>query len=306
MEIQDFKRWHWIVISLVIGAALAYARSMIAPDEQPSGRGVTPVEFVQKLTQKTDKGYPLVQDVVIYPAQTAPDSSGQSREVNFVVCSFLKPTKPGKGFYDPMHFTAEVPFKVGNMVEPKSEKYSVRDYMAEMQQQFPEVKVRYAWWAQKPAQFGIWMGGTLVLIGGIWPMLISLMVGAGLGKPKKEQDDYDLDRFGKTPEPAKAQQAKPAIPVGEMDRLREMQEQMEKNLAGAGMQITGSGEATSAAGSTPGAPGIRKLTGAAVEVPLTPAQDDESKEYGGEYYPVAKLHVPHHDGPQEASQENKR
>jgi hypothetical protein len=83
----------------------------------------------------------------------------------------------------------------------------------------------------------------------------------------------------------------------DQNRLREMGDHLEKELAGAGMQMTGAaGQTTTATGA---APAIRKLDGGPVEAVSVAKDDDEPKEYGGEYYPVAKPHT-HHDAPPEA------
>lgn len=295
MQIEDFKRWHWVLISLAIGALLAYARTMIAPDEASAGRGIAAIEFAQNVARpKTGNGYDWVKQLTIYPTQTITDpGSGQLRQVNFAVCNMLTPLPNGKYQYKPVHFTAEIPFKVGN-IQPKNDTYSIRDYLAEVKQAFPDVQYRYAWWTQPRAQFGIWIGGAVLLIGGVWPSLVSLMIGAGLGRPHKEKtDEYDLERFSKS-KPTKAPEpvAKPVMSAAEAQKLRDMQDQMEKDLAAAGMQMTGApGEVASAAGSPSSTP-VKALTGAAVEPVGIAKADDGPKEYTGEFYPVAK---PHHE-----------
>src|SRR5437660_10232593 len=111
MEIEDFKRWHWVLIALVIGGLLAYARTWIAPDEQGNGRGIAALEFVQNVARpKTGNGYAWVTQLTVYPPEAVPDpNTGQIRQVNFVVCSLLTPEPNGKYKYKPVHFAAEIP-----------------------------------------------------------------------------------------------------------------------------------------------------------------------------------------------------
>ena len=293
MQIEDFKRWHWVLISLAIGALLAYGRTMLSPDESGTGRGIAAIEFVQNVARpKTGNGYEWIKQLTIYPTQTIPDAStGQMRQVNFVVCNLLTPLPNGKYQYKPVHFTAEIPFKVAN-IKPTSDTYSIRDYLTEVKERFPDLTYRYAWWTQPRAQFGIWMGGAVLLIGGVWPSLVSLMIGAGLGRPHKEKtDDYDLERFSKS-KPTKAPEpvAKPGLSAAEAQKLRDMQDQMEKDLAAAGMQMTSGGEPASAGASLTSSQ-VKVLAGTSVEPVAAPKTDDEPKEYKGEFYPVAK---PHH------------
>jgi hypothetical protein len=119
------------------------------------------------------------------------------------------------------------------------------------------------------------------------------MIGAGLGRPKKEkkEEEYDLDRFGKHKEPSKpVVVAKPGMSAADAQRLSDMEEAMEKDLAAAGMAMTsGSGEAASAAGAA--SSGVKKLTGGPVEVAAgSAAGPEEPREYTGEFYPVVKAH----------------
>jgi hypothetical protein len=291
MQIEDFKRWHWVLISLIIGGLLAYARTMIAPDEMGSGRGISANEFMQNVARpKTGNGYDWVKEITVYPAENGVDqATGQMRQMNFVVCNLLTPLPNGKYQYKPVHFLAEIPFKVGNN-KPTSDTYSIRDYLAEVKERFPESHYRFAWWTAPRAQFGIWMGGAVLLIGGVWPSLVSLMIGAGLGRPHKEKEEYDLERFSKS-KPTKAPEpvAKPGLSQADAAKLRDMQDQMEQDLAAAGMQMTtGAAEAAAATGSAPTA--VKALNGKAVESVASPKADDEPKEYTGEFYPVVKSH----------------
>lgn len=65
-----------------------------------------------------------------------------------------------------------------------------------------------------------------MLIGGVWPSIVSLMVGAGLGFNKEDKGpDYDLDRF-------KGEEAKkPGAPqptAADMQHLRDLESELEK------------------------------------------------------------------------------
>jgi hypothetical protein len=293
MQIEDFKRWHWILISLVIGSLMAFCWNLTPPDEKADGRGTSAFEFVGNLTrQKTGNGYAWIRQTLIYPPEERLDpTTGKIGYANYVTCSMLTPLPDGKYRYMIKHFTADIPFKIGNQ-PAKSETYSIKDYLAEMKSTFPsEVEYRYAWWAAPKMQYILWMGGAVLLIGGLWPSLVSLMIGAGLGGHKEKKDDYDLSRFGKSREPAKsAMPVKPAVTDADMQKLRDLEDQLESNVAG--MQMTG-GVAASGVTSAANAP-VKVLSGGSEPAKtVAPTEPEEPREYTGEYYPVVKPH--HHE-----------
>ncbi|HEX3358917.1 MAG TPA: hypothetical protein VHS31_18205 [Tepidisphaeraceae bacterium] len=288
MELQDFKRWHWALIALVIGAVLGYARTMATPDTQSDRGGISALQFITNVDRpRTGNGYQWVTNIRIYPAQTLPvPSANGSQQVNFVTCNLMSVVSPGQGQYNSVHFVAEIPFKVGTSFRPPNDHYTILDYLNDQKTRNPEIQYKYAWWTEPKAEIVIWMAGALVLIGGVWPTLINLMIGAGFAKPKTPKEKYDLDRFSKTPEPAAAV-AKAGMSEAEADQLRQMQDKMEKDLAAAGVSMTG--QPTEAPTNLTSGQ-IKTLTGTAAESTAT-QQDEEDKEYKGEFYPVVK---PHH------------
>jgi hypothetical protein len=296
MQIEDFKRWHWVLIALVIGSLMAFSWNMTSPDEKADGRGTSAFEYLGNIIrQKTGNGDVWVRQTLIYPPQDKIDgTTGKIGKANYVVCSMLTPMPDGKYKYLVKHFTADIPFKVGN-IPPKSDTYSIRDYLDENKKTFPEtVEYRYAWWATHNAQYVLWMGGSVLLIGGVWPSLVGLMTGAGLGRPKREKsEEYDISRFGKSVTSAKnPDPVKVGMSSADSDQLRNVQEQLERNVSG--MQMT-NGEPASAGGSaTSGLTSAQVKTLSGTSEPLAPAKpvdDGKPKEYGGEYYPVAKTGV---------------
>src|SRR5205814_5547936 len=86
MGIEDFKRWHWIAISVFVGAILIYTRlytidgKRIAPgDEVNYNRTISPSEFISFLQRpKTENGFAWMQNVVIYPPITIEADGGKA------------------------------------------------------------------------------------------------------------------------------------------------------------------------------------------------------------------------------------
>lgn len=280
MRIEDFKRWHWVVIGLVVGAVMAYMRtSVVTPDETASyRRGISPFEFATNLRRPpTGNGFPWISDIVVYPPL---------QNKNYVTAKMLEIQTDGRGIYRLVKFNAEIPFKVARFSEPKSSTYSVRDFLNDEKSRDPNLKYTFAWWELPTAAYALWIGGGLLVIGGIWPTLVNIMIGAGLGRKKSAEEEYDLDRFGKTPEPAAAPSGRPALTAEAAAKLQDYQQTLEQNLAGAGMAMTADAPVgTSAAAS----PEIKKLAAGPVEPAAAPVgESDDPKDYKGEYYPVAR------------------
>jgi hypothetical protein len=118
----------------------------------------------------------------------------------------------------------------------------------------------------------------VLLIGGVWPSVISLMVGAGLGFQGEEKGpEYDLERFKAEAEAKKA--AGHVATPQELAHLRELEEELEKKLAAqrAGLPMPEDEEAVPA--------GTKKLDGGPLEA-FVENKPAEEHDYKGEFYPV--------------------
>ena len=164
-----------------------------------------------------------------------------------------------------------------------SENKTVRDWLDAAQGQYSWINYRWGWWKVPKDAEMIWMGGTILIVGIIWPIGLSFLKGAGLGR-QAVAEQYDLSRFGKG-KPTKAVAAVKAE-MSDVDRaqLKEVQEALAASLK------DGIGHAPAApAGAQPSAAGEEKEFKTA---PLEPSpalgQAEEKKEYEGQFYPVAK------------------
>jgi hypothetical protein len=177
---------------------------------------------------------------------------------------------------------AESPFVIGREVpgvtaEPDE---TILAFLERIKADYPNVEYHYAWQREPWAVYTIWTGGSVLVMGLIWPSLISLAAGRGLGlKPyRPDEPAYDLDRFAGGDEPAKP--AATGMTEQDAQQLAAAEEALRKGLGAAGSAAApaASGEADAT---------IKKLDGGPLEPLATPGQD-EPKEYKGEYYPVAK------------------
>ena len=274
MQLQDLKRWQWMIFAVIVGLALSYVWSNWDCGEQfPT---ITQPDFERGIVGHYPQlGY--VTDVTVLPRTRA--------DVQGVVCAMLSRTNDPKLMkYQPVVLHAPFPYTT---LQGKSFG-TVRDYLASVEQQNASVHFHYAWYRERWAVYTLWMAASVLLVGGIFPSVISLMTGGGLNlsmqfehKPKAKNDDYDLDRFGKGSWRGDRRDGARGASDADMDELRRLDAEMEKRL-GSGAHASGG-----AAASSEGDAGVRKLDGGPLDIAAAD-QPQEQREYEGEFYPVAK------------------
>jgi hypothetical protein len=313
MEIENFKRWHWIVIGAVLGAILVYTRlynitdgtRVVPGDGANFRRTVSPLQFVGAMQRpRTEKGFEWLRGVTIYPPVEVELDKGRKLNKSYVSGEELEIQPSGKGIYKPFQFYADVPFSLNPKAAAPKAGYTIRDYIDELAKKNPKANTsyRFAWWAQPAAIVALWGGGTLLAVGGIWPLVLGVMIGAGLGRKKeaKAEDEYDLERFGKGKEPQKQVVVKSGPSEADQQKLKDLQETLEKNLAEAGMIRADGSPVTPDVQPGSAAPAVRKLDGGPLQaMPAAASEADEAaREYKGEFYPVARPGKAKDDEPQ--------
>ena len=273
MHIEDMKRWHWALIAVGIGLALSYAWSNVQwADQLPT---MAQTDFERGVAAKFPQPGHITNVIVLPSAE---------KDFQAVVCEQLRRTKDPKVMeFRPALFRAPAPFKS----ERGGQTYaSISAYLGEVKSKAnPELSYKYAWYRETWAVYLLWTSASMLLIGGVWPSAVSLMTGGGLGlrREKSDEPEYDLSRYGKgKPE------SKPGARVGpsaaEMEEVRRLDEELERQLAAGATSGAGVQGAEGIAGSDQP---IRKLDGGPLEAAGVQASDEE-KEYGGEFYPVVK------------------
>lgn len=262
MNVQSLRRWHWVLAGLVVGLSLGYAHSRSAGSSAGTPRRPTlsPASFEQALLAPPFGGHPVLKDVTVVPDGGAD---------YYVTMRMLVPAgKPGERVYREREFR---PAGAAN----RPARPTVLEYVKDLAARNPQVRWRYGWWKTPAATVGLWTLGSVVLIGGVWPTVVNLLVGAGYGRPEPH---YDLDRFRSEPPPPRE-----GLTADEEGRLRELEEEMLQRL-------------TQSADAPPPHPPPQPVRTAPVPVlnnlpeeatQLVPS-DSECKDYKGEFYPVAR------------------
>jgi hypothetical protein len=144
------------------------------------------------------------------------------------------------------------------------------------------VAFHYRWWESSKYGFQMWMAGTFLIVGVLWPTLLAVMIKGGLGK--MTPDEYDLSRFKGGSEPDQPKPAPVTATADDMKRLHDLEESLEASLK------TGATAAPAAATAVAAPPEIKKLTGGEAAKEAAPPVPEEPKDYEGEFYPVSHPH----------------
>jgi hypothetical protein len=274
MRIEDLKRWHWVVIGIVAGLALGYLYASVEPQVP---RSIGQQTFERDLTRKLDSGHAILSNLVVYPPKDG---------VAVVTGMQLERVRGGGDQWAPKPFSfwVRMPYKPQeNAPGDASATTTVQEYLAHVASQHDHVTFRYAWWRETTAIYTICVLGAVAVIGGIWPIVINLLVGAGFGRRSEPDPEYDLSRFGQGQEESKA--GKKEMTEADYDQLKALEAELERNLqpsgSGAAGQV-GPGEGPPAA--------VRALSGVPLEASSL-AQQQEDKDYAGEFYPTV-AHAP--------------
>jgi hypothetical protein len=199
MAARDLKQWHWIIIGCAVGALLVYLQ--LGPHQAARFDGATtmdPKTFANSIGQNTQsEKLPMLRNLVVYPAHPTKDEGDGKTTARQIVTgeTASESHHDGHAVYVPFVMYAPIPFDYNSKVGLPGADYSVRDLLdhrLEIGQRM--TPYRFAWWATAPMTIALWGGGSVVLIGGIWPIVIALLTG-GLWAKEKASVPYDLDRF---------------------------------------------------------------------------------------------------------------
>ncbi len=283
MDVADFKRWHWVAIGLMAGLVLSGMRIFFGPAYRDStARTLSQEQFESALLRPALSMQ--VRNMVLHPPDKAGNCwvTGDFSEIK----SYAGPGGDNEGPRTPMQITGPFKYKAAANYKPRlwlqgmpRGQTALRAYLDAITARMPgkTVSYRYAWWEHNSAVLAIWTGGTVFLVGGLWPTLLNILIGASFASRRVHKEHaYDLSRFGKGPETPIASAVSTS---GEQADLAEMAAELEKEL-----QAEPSPAASLSMPSPPPAP-VRVLAGKELEAPVSLPEDE--KHYAGEFYPTA-------------------
>jgi hypothetical protein len=297
MGIQNLNRFHWILLGAFLGAALAYAwvgaantTENISPTDQTT--------FESEVIQKDPQQRPLISGIVVHPPVYSPADGAKVNQVSYKRLATDKVS--GRTDYFAEHwFVARIPFRprLNRVQIDDASTFDVRAYLTALAK-VPNndfIKYRDGWWLMPKNAVMAGAGAGVVVIGGIWPTLLSVMAGAGLA-PKRQPREKGVSLWNYKSKGAESKARRPAVTAQDQARLGNVADAYEKNLAGSGIGMTHAGADAPAAHADKKKPAVlRPLENKKLdEVPKTGEEEDTELKYK-EYYPVVVHHKKPHD-----------
>jgi hypothetical protein len=291
MGIERIRRWHWVVLSLVLGLGLAQARRFDADDlpnrlgEGLADRGWFEREVQRRVPLADGTSAPAFGRLRVYPLSV--QERGGRRPVHVVAGMYLahagnREGAPGGGAavgkLRPYFFIAPVPYQsLGDerARKPVAPGATVRDYLDGLRGK--GVTYTYAWWTDPRYAAAAWVGGSFLLIGGLWPTALNLLA---YGTFRAPPDEKGVNLWKVRPVHTPRRSAVNAAAVG--------------GLPAPGGHAPGRNTASAPRGGAAPAPGapvtmVPVLSAAPAEYEAAVSPEHEHKEFGAsrdDYYPT--------------------
>lgn len=314
MRIEHLRRWHWVLISLLLGTAVAVPWVSLDTWDTAHLNGINQQEnFERLLKMKTAEGQPLAQKIVVYPyypdgshvitleapanweriMRFSQDAGGRSMFARMFGGGMAAPRPADPRAY---YFKAPVPYVPVTMqfTNPPAEP-TVLTLLEQIANENPDLPLtwKFAWWQTRKWIFAMCLGASLVIVGGIWPTLVNVLAFGSLRRPPEEKSkSAGLWRY----KPKKTETAKVATGPTEqdMDELRRLEAELEAKLAGNTISTGPQTACDEAAGPAAAAAPVKKLQTAPLEI-AAPEQPKEQKAFGvdrEDFYPT-EVHGKH-------------
>jgi hypothetical protein len=284
MHFTDIRWWQWAIVGLLLGALAGSVRSFYA-DIPDAGvhETLSQKEFERDLFRKNEDGKsPFFDSLKVLPFEDRQIIIGR-----YTTTQRHRDPKDPKAKPTITHesklfrMVPNVPYKPGPRFKgdfPKN--LTLVEFLGWVQQHHPtlDVSYHYDWWSAPKAQFAMWIGGSLILFGFVWPVTINFLTFGRPWRPKAPKEEYDLDRFGKSePEPP------PEVDQGAIhSHIAAIEAELETGTTSSDASASPS-SATATAADAP----VRTLNAGPAEAASIPEQTQEKKDYAGEFYPTA-------------------
>ena len=275
MQIRNVRRWQWIAIGLVLGAAVGWMRNARLPKMSEYERIISArLEFDDALLSEA-QGLRRFRNLVVFPAYLK--DGGGSRLVHIVAGDYFDgklETIGGKACarWRRACFVAEAPF------QQASGHGTVLNYLDSLGSK--GVQYTYAWWRRPLWATALWTGAGVLVIGLIWPTLLNVLIFGTIFRPR-EATGIDLIRIKPTPPAATC-----TSNAETSAQVQSMVEALEAEVAAPAEPLHASGIAA------PPPASARALSATALDAPA-PSAPVDAKSYGkdeDDYYPTEVHH----------------
>jgi len=312
MNVLALHRWHWVLISIFLGALIGFVRGQYTIDDEKTNGG-----FPDR-SLEMERGLQIAAASAkdgkhrwgeFYNVRVRRDSRhGETKYVVFgryIDPSLRKLHPDGKLKNVPIFFLkTDLPFKpmihVPQPTSPDSSRLSERlqwlaeklklrkadppgtviDYLKSARSTLG-ISFVYEWWREPRFLLIAWMAGSFVVVGLIWPTLLNIVAYGRLSRPYEARVHLP---------PARASSASvghqpAALSDEDLARLKEMEEKLEADLVASGIL-----EPSAAATAAGNGKAIKQLTETRLELAAA-QQAAEAKAFEtreGDFYPVER------------------
>ena len=227
MQLAALKRWHWIVIAILVGLIVPAVRQAFDNDlsgDYVSGFGylLTDQSRFESALAEQYQGRRMFKDVTVYPRWVADGRRG-TKLVHVVAGKYwsgreeMIDGKP-QALWRPTCFLAQVPYRpmtdLGQFNRAGGPDFAkqfaavgtnptILDFLNTMHAACG-VSYSYAWWDAHPKL--TWLGGSLLAIGVIWPTVVNLLAFGQLTRPPEAKA---MSLWGVKAPPKREPQSKP-------------------------------------------------------------------------------------------------
>jgi len=287
MLMSRIKRWHWIVISLVAGAALGVLNRMSRQDwDAAYGESLSQAQFVAAVGPPS-AAIGHLTGIVVYP-EVIELSPGVRKPVDIVVGQYKEDASSGAAgshaadVSDRRCFIAEIPFVLStpNAATPAGTVMAYLDHA--------RISYRYAWWRDPKTAMTLWTGGSFVLIGLIWPTLLNLLAYGSIFQPAGEKGT-DLSKVFSGSGRSKAGAG---LTDQDLLALQTLESELESDLAQSAPAVV-----APPASAPPKKPAELAATPVQAAAADHPTDDGDFELKPTDYYPIARPKRDHHSDP---------
>ena len=236
MNVASVKRWQWVAVGLLVGLALWGARRWgAAGGLYADGRCINDQGTFERALLRKVGGRPLFKDVHVHRQRLADGKLG-SREVHVVTgryCTGRPDASDNQYHWRPAVFIASIPYQpksgARSSLDSKalarfdtSPSPTVVEFLAAVERANGP-SYAHAWWETYPALSRI--GGSVLLIGVVWPTLVNLLAFGRLTRPREERATIDLSAVA-SPPPEKSG----GLSAEDLAILARVEAELEENL----------------------------------------------------------------------------
>jgi len=311
---QNLKRWHWMLIAVVLGLVVGYIRTLYLDMVLDGHQTISSQErFEQVLTTKEKlpggERFAFTNLVVVRDPE---DKEGKTYAVMGRCISgrpFLAPDGKIKRYDLPYLYMAKTPYVPKKPVPADAVKKSSRTFNEFLQSVCEAIGLKkrddpnsvltylrqlraaygiqftYQWWKEPRVTVAMTVLGSVIVIGGIWPTIVNLIVFGSIFRPREEKG-ISLRKVRRPAEPA-PQKPREEMTDEELKQLLEMEARLEAELA-AEMEKRRQ-EAPAAAAQPKHDQPARKFTAQPTEPAPVVEQPKEEKVFErrpDDYYPI--------------------